>query len=135
MPNPMKVVDNVYIEMTDAEVAQVAAWAEEADLDIDRIRPDRNNLLGQCDWTQLGDASLGDHTAEEWRTYRQALKDIPQNYTRVSAVVWPDDPPTATAKITRKVAAGEAARQSSIDGGGTAEEAQTAYDTAYAATE
>ena len=46
---------------------------------------------------------------------------------------FPEDPPTA--KVTRKVVAGDAARQSSLDGGGTAEEAQTAYDTAYAATD
>ena len=46
---------------------------------------------------------------------------------------YPEDPPTA--KVTRKVVAGDAARQSSLDGGGTAEEAQTAYDTAYADTD
>jgi len=61
------------------------------------------------------------------------LKDIPQNYSRVSAVVWPEDPPAA--KITRKKTAGDAARQTSIDDGGTAEEAQAAYDAAYAATD
>jgi len=51
----------------------------------------------------------------------------------VSEVVWPEDPPTA--KVTRKVAAGDAAREASINDGDTEEEAQTAYDTAYAATD
>jgi hypothetical protein len=129
----MKIVNNVYMEMTDAEVAQGNADAEAADLDMNMVRSQRNGMLSAADWTQIGDASLGDHTAEEWRTYRTALKAIPQTYSRVSEVVWPEDPPTA--KITRKVTAGEAARQSSIDGGDTAEEAQTAYDTAYAATD
>ena len=133
MPNPMKVVDNVYIEMTDEEVAEMQAWADEADLDIGRIRGERNALLAASDWTQLSDAALGDHTPQEWAAYRQSLRDLPSVYSRVSEVVWPEDPPTA--KVTRKVTAGEAARQSSIDGGGTAEEAQTAYDTAYAATD
>jgi hypothetical protein len=121
------------MDLTESEEAELAAQAEATDLDMTMVRSQRDGLLRSADWTQLGDATLGDHTAEEWRTYRQALKDIPQNHTRVSTVVWPEDPPTA--KVTRKVTAGEAARQASIDGGGTAEEAQTAYDTAYAATD
>ncbi len=128
-----KVVNGVYYDLTPEEEAELATQAEAADLDLGFVRSRRNGMLSSCDWTQIGDATLGDHTAEEWRTYRQALKDIPQDYTRVSEVVWPEDPPTA--KITRKVAAGEAAKQSSLDGGGTVEEAQTAYDTAYAATD
>ena len=126
-------VDNVYIDLTPEEEAELDAMAEAADLDLSHVRSQRNSLLSASDWTQIGDASLGDHTAEEWRTYRTALKDIPQNYSRVSAVVWPEDPPAA--KITRKKTAVDAARQTSIDDGGTAEEAQAAYDAAYAATD
>ena len=128
-----KVVNNVYIDLTDEELAQIEIDSAAEDLDLSRVRMQRDGMLSGSDWTQIGDASLGDHTAEEWRTYRTALKQIPQTYSRVSEVVWPEDPPTA--KVTRKVTAGEAARQSSIDGGGTDEEAQTAYDTAYAATD
>ena len=128
-----KVVNGVYYDLTPEEEAELDAQAEAADLNLNHVRGQRDGLLRGTDWTQIGDATLGDHTAEEWRTYRQALKDIPQNYTRVSAVVWPEDPPAA--KITRKKTAGDAARQSSLDGGGTAEEAQAAYDTAYAATD
>jgi hypothetical protein len=128
-----KVVNGVYIDLSEAEIAQRTADMEAHDLDLNMVRGQRDGLLSASDWTQIGDASLGDHTAEEWRTYRTSLKAIPQTYSRVSEVVWPEDPPTA--KVTRKVTAGDAARQSSIDGGGTDEEAQAAYDTAYAATE
>ena len=128
-----KVVDNVRIQLTAEEETQLDADAEANDLDLGSVRQQRNGMLSGTDWTQIGDATLGDHTAEEWRTYRQALKDIPQTYSRVSEVVWPEDPPTA--KVTRKVTAGEADRQSSLDGGGTDEEAEAAYDTAYAATD
>ena len=128
-----KIVDNVYIDLTPEEEAELDAQAEAIDLDISHVRAIRNSLLSDTDWTQIGDATLGDHTAEEWRTYRTALRDLPATYSRVSEVVWPEDPPTA--KITRKVTAGEAARQSSLDGGGTAEEQQAAYDTAYADTD
>ena len=128
-----KVVNGVYIDLTEEELAQEAADAEIYDLDMNRVRFLRDGLLGSCDFTQLSDASLGDHTAEEWATYRTALKDLPQSYTRVSEVVWPESPPAA--KITRKTTAGDSARQSSIDGGGTDEEAQAAFDTAYEETE
>jgi len=89
-----KVVNGEYIELTAEEEAEMDAMAEATDQDLTFVRAQRNAMLGACDWTQLGDATLGDHTAEEWRTYRQALKDIPQNYSRVSDVVWPNDPPT-----------------------------------------
>ena len=128
-----KVVNGVYYDLTAEEEAELAARAEAADLDMNMVRGQRDGMLAAADWTQLGDASLGDHNAEEWRTYRTALKAIPQTYSRVSEVVWPEDPPTA--KVTRKVTAGNAAYTASIDGGDTVEEAQTAYDTAYAATD
>ena len=92
-----KCVNGEYIELTESELADRAADAEAADLDMGRVRSQRNSMLSASDWTQIGDATLGAHTAEEWRTYRQALKDIPQNYTRVSDVVWPNAPPTQAA--------------------------------------
>ena len=92
-----KCVNGEYIELTESELADRAADAEAADLDMGRVRSQRNSMLSASDWTQIGDATLGAHTAEEWRTYRQALKDIPQIYSRVSAVVWPNDPPTQAA--------------------------------------
>ena len=92
-----KVVNGVYYDLTPEEEAELATQAEAADLDLGFVRSRRNGMLSSCDWTQLGDATLGDHTAEEWRTYRQVLKDIPQDYTRVSEVVWPNDPPTQAA--------------------------------------
>ena len=128
-----KVVNGVYYDLTPEEEAELEAQAEAADLDMSMVRSQRDGMLRSTDWTQVGDASLGDHTAEEWRTYRTALKAIPQTYSRASEVVWPEDPPTA--KVTRKVTAGNTAKQASLDDGGTIEEAQTAYDTAYAATD
>ena len=92
-----KIVNNVQIELTAEEEAELDARAEAADLDLNDVRSQRDSQLRDSDWTQLGDATLGDHTAEEWRTYRQALKDIPQTYSRVSEVVWPNDPPTQAA--------------------------------------
>ena len=131
MPNPMKIVDNVVIEMTDEEVAAQAAFHEEVDLDMSGGRSDRDSMLFSSDWTRLDDATLGDHTKEEWATYRQELRDLLQTYSRVSTVVWPEDTPTA--KITRKTVAGDAAFDAAIASDpADSVAAQAAYDTAYA---
>ena len=129
-----KVVNGERIQFTAEEETELAERRAAADLDFTHIRMTRNGLLKGTDWTQIGDAVLGDHTAEEWATYRQALRDYPSQSDKVSTLPeWPEDPPTA--KINRKVAAGQAAYSLSIEDGDTEEEAQTAYDTAYAATD
>ena len=92
-----KVVNGVYIDLTEAEIAQRAADMEAHDLDMNHVRGQRDGQLRGSDWTQIGDAALGDHTAEEWATYRQSLRDLPATYSRVSEVVWPMDPPTQAA--------------------------------------
>ena len=87
-----KVVNGVYYDLTAEEEAELEARAEAADLDMNHVRSQRNGMLAAADWTQLGDASLGDHTAEDWQAYRQDLRDLPQTYSRVSEVVWPRPP-------------------------------------------
>jgi len=89
-----KMVDSVRIQLTAEEEAELDAQAEAADLDMRDVRRRRDGQLRNTDWTQIGDAALAGHTAEEWATYRQSLRDVPQTYSRVSEVVWPNDPPT-----------------------------------------
>ena len=93
-----KVVNGEYIELTADELKEIADRVAEADLDFSMVRSERDGKLAVTDWTQIGDAKLGDHTAEEWATYRQKLRDLPATYSKVSEGVWPDDPPTAKAK-------------------------------------
>ena len=59
------------------------------------LRQQRDGLLFTCDWTQLPDAPITAEKKAEWTTYRQALRDIPQNYpnlTSLDEVVWPTLP-------------------------------------------
>ena len=97
-----KVVNGVYSDLSEAEEAELDAMAEADDLDLNMVRSRRDGQLRGSDWTQIGDASLGDHTAEEWATYRTALKQIPQTYSRVSEVVWPESPPEEAARLARE---------------------------------
>ena len=99
-----KVVNGEYIELTAEEIKEMEDRAAEADLNLDMVRGQRNGLLRDSDWTQIADASLGAHTAEEWATYRQELRDLPSKHSKVSEVVWPDDPPTAAAKAAEEAA-------------------------------
>jgi len=55
------------------------------------VRQRRTMLLAKTDWTQLSDATV-DKSA--WATYRQALRDIPQQAGFPSNVVWPEQPNT-----------------------------------------
>jgi len=88
----MKVVNGEYIELTAEEEAELDAQREAADQDFGMIRSQRNAMLGNCDWTQLGDAPLTDEQKAEWVTYRQELRDLPANFDRVSEVVWSTPP-------------------------------------------
>ena len=87
-----KVVNGEYIELTAEEIQEIADRAAAADLDFTFVRADRDGKLRETDWTQIADAALGDHTAEEWATYRQELRDLPAGFSKVSEVDWPTPP-------------------------------------------
>lgn len=69
------------------------AWkAEQPDPSIlvaEEVRQQRNTLLSETDWTQLNDAPLTDEEKEKYRTYRQALRDIPQQESFPENITWP----------------------------------------------
>lgn len=53
------------------------------------IRALRTKLLSDCDYTQLPDAPLP-HAL--WATYRQALRDIPEQAGFPADIIWPTPP-------------------------------------------
>ena len=57
-------------------------WAE--------IRICRNDILTDSDWRDLPSYAGDDQAA--WRTYRQELRDLPQDYTEVENIVFPTEP-------------------------------------------
>ena len=87
-----KVVDGEYIELTAEEIQELEDRKAAADLDFTFVRSQRDAMLRDTDWTQIADASLGAHTAEEWAAYRQELRDLPAGFSKVSEVVWPTPP-------------------------------------------
>lgn len=83
----------------DAKGNWVWAWtvtdmSDEAKVALDKsqasaVRATRNALISKCDWTQLSDAPV-DKIA--WATYRQALRDIPEQTGFPWDVAWPIQP-------------------------------------------
>lgn len=67
-----------YIDLGDEH-----AWQE--------IREKRNNLLQECDWTQLADSPLSEQVKAQYVVYRQLLRDITEAISP-EEVIWPIKP-------------------------------------------
>jgi len=86
---------------------------EEVDAEIERLRQEaiqfwlrrhRDMLLYETDWMVTKCAELGQPMPEEWKNYRQALRDITQNIdgiiidsshsSMLGNVNWPEKPTT-----------------------------------------
>jgi hypothetical protein len=52
----------------------------------------RDALLTSTDWTQLADSPIPVEDETTWSTYRQDLRDIPQDYSTASGIMWPEMP-------------------------------------------
>ena len=84
-----QIVDGSYVQIWN----EVDATQSEIDTKLeDRwevIRILRNELLLECDWTQLVDIPI--ETKELWQTYRQELRNI-TSQTNPFSIVWPVKP-------------------------------------------
>ena len=56
------------------------------------VRDLRNQLLEGSDWSQLPDAQLSAEKVAEFKTYRQALRDLPANTSDFTNVTYPEPP-------------------------------------------
>lgn len=70
----------------DAMEAADAAGAD--DRKAEEVRQERNQLLQQTDWRAVSDLTLSD----DWRDYRQALRDVPSQSGFPNDVAWPLEP-------------------------------------------
>lgn len=58
---------------------------------LKNIRIIRNTLLSNCDWTQLPDVVLSPEKVNEWRVYRQTLRDFTETCDPDNPI-WPTQP-------------------------------------------
>ena len=76
---PCKVINGQIVPLT----------VDQAAIDARQARMQRNYLLTASDWTQVVDAPV-DQSA--WATYRQALRDVPDQAGFPNNITWPEPP-------------------------------------------
>ena len=90
--------DTEQLQPTEDEINAKIAELEAAE-PIRLLREERNQRLAETDWTQGRDVTLSNDT--DWKTYRQALRDLPSKTTPkldsygeldMSSVTWPTKP-------------------------------------------
>lgn len=89
-----------YTTETDYQMALSEAWqgevtVEEVPETADEIRARRDRLLAATDWAVLPDSPLDAQSLEAVKTYRQALRDVPQQEHFPCAITWPQMPDLA----------------------------------------
>ena len=92
---PHKVVNGDAVALTPDEIAEhdarTVAWdAARPARALADMRAERNALLAASDWTQAPDAPTANAAA--WKVYRQALRDLPAQWTYPNAPQWPTAP-------------------------------------------
>lgn len=60
------------------------------DITFEEIKAIRTKLLNDSDWRDLPSYPLTDQ--EEWKAYRKALRDIPENFSSPQDVIFPTPP-------------------------------------------
>ena len=85
-----------YVDLTNEQITKKnnikTEWSNNAfNRLLDKLRKKRNNLLAETDWMANSDVTMSD----DWKTYRQELRDLTNGLTtveEVDAVTWPTKP-------------------------------------------
>ena len=80
-----KISNTVIMPVTEAEAKQITAdrkaWKDSADeRTLKQIRNKRDGFLNQTDWKVIQALEQGKELSEKFKTWRQNLRDIPQDY-------------------------------------------------------
>lgn len=89
--------DLIYREIVASATVDTAAKTTAL---ADAARTQRDGLLAASDWTQLADTALDDTAKVLWQSYRQALRDVPQQTAFPDTVEWPSPPEDESAETT-----------------------------------
>jgi len=91
-----KFENGVSISLTDAEIAEFNAnKPTDAELTAQKwegVRTERNVKLAATDWVVTKASETGVAVSDDWKTYRQALRDIPSSQTGPDNITWPTKP-------------------------------------------
>lgn len=59
---------------------------------LKELRQKRNKRLAECDWVVIRSTSTDTPVPDEWKTYMQALRDLPSTTEDPENPVWPSIP-------------------------------------------
>ena len=87
------IIDGTKVLFTAEEEAEwnavnAAAAANADNVASAQVREERDYKLAVCDWRASSDVTMSD----EWRVYRQALRDVPTQAGFPTSVTWPIEP-------------------------------------------
>ena len=79
------------VTVQESDVKEVALTVDES---IVQLRNIRNGILGQSEWVVIKEREEGGSVSNfaDWKTYRQALRDITKTYKTLDTVKWPTEP-------------------------------------------
>ena len=87
-----KYVDGVLVDLTDKEIEEfnqrLNSLPSSYETAIKNLRFKRTKLLEETDWMANSDVIMSD----DWKTYRQQLRDLPANTTDPANPTWPTKP-------------------------------------------
>ena len=94
-----KLVDGQEVSTpSDFGVTWLQVSEKKTELDVSEplaeLRAVRNTKLAETDWVVIKEREEGGSVSNfaDWKTYRQALRDITDTYTSLDDVVWPEKP-------------------------------------------
>lgn len=90
--------ENIYSNIIVTKDSEIVDVNQEAfmnaynELWLEKLRTQRNKRLAECDWVTLKAYSTDTPVPEQWKTYMQALRDLPANTENPADPVWPTIP-------------------------------------------
>ena len=83
------------VALTEEECKELATLrAAQPEADLNAVREVRNQKLAETDWVVIKEREEGGSVSNfaDWKTYRQALRDITDSATSLNDVTWPTKP-------------------------------------------
>ena len=94
MANGYKMIDDKLIQLTDEEQKEFESRDFSDTKKLSMLRYERDRLLKQSDWIVIKEREEGGSVSNfaDWKTYRQALRDVTKTYKSLDDVKWPTAP-------------------------------------------
>jgi hypothetical protein len=78
-------------ELVEVEISE-EQYANNVAVQTQAVKADRDRMIAATDWIVTKSAEAGEPVPESWKTYRQALRDIPEQAGFPFQVTWPTRP-------------------------------------------